>query len=89
MFLKSNVWVHFETIASLGDQPERRSVNNLMLGNSTSLSRYRYSANVKKISQYLPPCDQWLESTRCNKKCKRSRSKANDVSTGLFWVIET
>ena len=30
-----NAHVHFEIIASLGDQPERRSINYLMLGNST------------------------------------------------------
>ena len=32
---KKNVHVHFEIIASLGDQPERRLINYLMLGNST------------------------------------------------------
>ena len=31
---KRNVYVHFEIIASLGDQPERRSMNYMMLGNS-------------------------------------------------------
>ena len=29
------MYVHFEIIASLGNQPERRSMNYLMLGNST------------------------------------------------------
>jgi hypothetical protein len=51
-----NVVVHFELIASLGDQPERRSMNYLMLGNSTFSSRYGYAANVGAIWQYLPSC---------------------------------
>ena len=31
MFLERNVQVHFEIIASLGDQPERRAINKMML----------------------------------------------------------
>ena len=53
---KKNVHVHFEIIASLGDQPERRSINYLMLGNSTFFSRYRYAANVGSIWNHLPSC---------------------------------
>ena len=53
---KRNIYVHFELIASLGDQPERRSMNYLMLGNSTYLSRYRYIANVGAIWRNLPCC---------------------------------
>ena len=34
MILKRNVKVHSEIIASLADQPERRSMNKIMLGNS-------------------------------------------------------
>ena len=34
MFLKRNVKVHCEIIACLADQPERRSINKMMLGNS-------------------------------------------------------
>ena len=53
---KRNIHVHYELIASLGDQPERRSMNYLMLGNSTYLSRYRYIANVGAIWRNLPCC---------------------------------
>ena len=52
-----NLRVYFKIIASLGDQPERRSMNYIMLGNSTHSSRYGYTANVGVISRYLPPCD--------------------------------
>ena len=46
--------VNFELIASLGDQPERRSMNYLVLGNSPFSSQYGYVANVGTIWQYLP-----------------------------------
>ena len=49
-----NIHVHYELIASLGDQPERRSMNYFMLGNSTYLSRYRYIAIVVAIWRNLP-----------------------------------
>jgi len=55
---RRNVFVHFEVIASLGDQPERRSMNYMMLGNSTHSSRYGYAANIGAIAMYLPPCEK-------------------------------
>ena len=59
-----NTWVYFERITSLGDQSERRSLNSLMLGISSFLSRFRYSENVKQIAKYLPLCDKSLEYMR-------------------------
>jgi hypothetical protein len=47
---KSTVKVYFEITAFLGDQPERRSINKLMLGNSTFGARYLYAVNVKLIA---------------------------------------
>ena len=44
-----NMVVYFELIASLGDQPESRSMNYLMLENSAFSSRYGYAANVGAI----------------------------------------
>ena len=48
--------VHFEIIVPLGNQPESRSVNYLLLGNSTFSSRFGYTANSGAISHYLPVC---------------------------------
>ena len=42
MNLKKYVHVHFELIVSLGDQPERRNINYIMLGNSSFASRFRH-----------------------------------------------
>ena len=53
---KQYVTVHFEVIAFLGDQPERRAINYIMLGNSMFGARYMYSANISAISKYLPMC---------------------------------
>ena len=64
---KQDVTVHFEVIAFLGDQPERRAINYIMLGNSLFGARYMYSANILAISKYLPMC------TSCVKRCKRDK----------------
>ena len=71
MHLKRNVKVHFEIIASLADQPERRSMNKIMLGNSLFLSRFRYSGNLKKIGKFLPPCVDCLKSMRNHEQFDR------------------
>ena len=59
-----NVKVHFEIVAYLADQPERRSLNYIMLGNSKFGARFGYSADVELISEHLPMCEF------CLKKCK-------------------
>ena len=38
--------VHFELLASLGDQPERRSMNFLMGGNSKVSARFGFIGNL-------------------------------------------
>ena len=53
MKLKRHVSVHFEIIAAIGDQPERRSLNYLMLGNSTYSSRFCYTANMKEVWNFF------------------------------------
>ena len=55
---RRNMFIRFEVITSLGDQPERRSMNYMMLGNSTHSSRYGYAANIGAIAMYLPPCEK-------------------------------
>ena len=60
MLLNRNVQVHLEIIASLGDQPEKRSINKTILGNTSFISRFCYSENVKRIAQYLHPCVECL-----------------------------
>ena len=57
MNLKKYVHVHFELIMSLGDQPERRNMNYIMLGNSSFASRFRHSCNISEIQEFMPPCN--------------------------------
>ena len=59
-----NVRVHFEVIVFLADQPERRSLNYLMLGNSKFGSRFSYCADIESISEIFPMC------TDCLKRCQ-------------------
>ena len=40
MKLGCHVYVHFEIVAAIADQPERRSMNHLMLGNSMFVPRF-------------------------------------------------
>ena len=51
-----HVKVHFEIVAYLADQPERRSLNYLMLGNSRFGARFSYSADIELIAEHLPMC---------------------------------
>ena len=58
-FLKTyghNIQIHTEFIVSLNDQPERRSGNHLILGNSIYGPRWVYSCNFKAIKDILPSC---------------------------------
>ena len=71
---KRNINVHFEIIASLGDQPERRSMNYMMLGNSIFCSRFRFSANLKEIYQHMPSCNRCFT-------CLKKDVKFDNVNT--------
>ena len=64
--LQKFVNVHFEIMASLADQLERRSMNYMMLGNSTYSARFRYSCDIVSIINVLPSCDACLNNTRQN-----------------------
>ena len=45
----TNICVQFEIISSLGDQPERRSMNYLMLVNSKHSFRFRFTVNMRNM----------------------------------------
>ena len=47
------VHVHFEILASLGDQPERGETNYMMNGNSIFGARYSYTADISSFSSSL------------------------------------
>ena len=49
--------VHLELIASIQDQPERRSENNIALGNQTFSSRWGYSIDSKNLVPKIIPCE--------------------------------
>ena len=52
-YLKRNVHVYFEVIASLGDQPERREQNYLMNGNSNIFHKIQICCKFQFIAQVL------------------------------------
>ena len=54
---KSMVPVYAEFSVSLQDQPERRSANYLLGGNSTMHGRWGYSVDTVALSSVLPSCD--------------------------------
>ena len=51
-----------EMFVSLADQPERRSGNSLLAGNSNSHRRWRYAGNTQKILSTIPACKDCLSS---------------------------
>jgi hypothetical protein len=59
--MKSMVPVYAELSVSLQDQPERRSANCLLGGNSTMHGRWGYSADIVSLSSVLPSCDRCWE----------------------------
>ena len=71
--LRKNVKVIFELLASLQDQPERRSVNYIMLGNSQYTASWR--VDIAVVSSAIPACDECFKkllfgqvtSTICDK----------------------
>ena len=82
MFVKRNVRVHSETIASLGDQPERRSINKTMMENSLFISRFCHSSNEKKIANHVPPRVECLQCTRTIKYVDKSVINCENVLIG-------
>ena len=62
--LNKNVYVYFELIVCLGDQPERRSINYMVRGGGNFGSRFGYSANINQIKK-LPSCTNCLNSMMC------------------------
>ena len=70
--------MHFEILAFLGDQPERREMNYMMNGNSTFGARYLYAANIGSFASSLVSCDECEASMKCdpvffsnNKACSK------------------
>ena len=51
-------------MASLGDQPERRRIHYLILGNSDFRFRCLYTADVKSIAKNLSMCNGYLEKSK-------------------------
>ena len=47
--LNKNVYVYFELIVCLGDQPERRSINYMLGDGYNFVARFGYSANINQI----------------------------------------
>jgi hypothetical protein len=50
-----------EMFVSLGDQPEQRSGNKLMAGNSQAHTRWHVAGNHVKLRHVLPACKECLD----------------------------
>jgi hypothetical protein len=87
---KSMVPVYAELSVSLQDQPERRSSNCLLGGNSTMHGRWGYSADIVALSSVLPSCDRCFEILKKNeidistKSCIYCTNWSMDVDTSLL-----
>ena len=62
------VMVHFEIICSLRDQPERRSINYIMNGNSLYCPRYGYAYSYSEIIDSIPSCEECFNGMLSNDK---------------------
>ena len=68
------VQVYAELLVTLQDQPERRSSNYIMAGNSNYTARWKYSIPLKKLRDVIPSCDtcfRELKQGRDRKFCER------------------
>ena len=72
-YLKKDIKVYADVIVSVKDQPERRKVNGLMLGNSNIGARWGHSTSIKPFVQKLSCCDSCLKLL----KKKKELSKCN------------
>ena len=71
-------------IAFLADQPERRSLNYLMLGNSKFGVRFSHCADIESINEHLPMCKQ------CLINCQMDRdfiTKGLQCEHCLQWIL--
>ena len=53
---KNIIPLTIDVLACLGDQPERRGLNYLMLGAATHHARWRYSCNVGALAKVMRSC---------------------------------
>ncbi len=54
--LKSSIPAYLELFTTLQDQPEHRSCNNIMLGNSTYTARWGYAIDIAAVCSGVPCC---------------------------------
>ena len=59
--LNKMVRVHFEIICSLGDQPERRSINYIMDVNSLYCPKYEYACNYTEIMDIITSFEECFD----------------------------
>ena len=86
MKLKHNVTVYFEVKACLGDQPERRCINYLMLGYSKFGARFAYVADVELIANNLQMCKFCFQKCKDQQEFLESGYTYNDC---LQWDMKT
>ena len=82
--LQKIVNAHFYTTVYLADQPERRSMNYMMLKNSTYSERFRYSCDVISIINVLPSCCVCFNNTIKNVAYEHMNQSCDKC---LNWVM--
>jgi hypothetical protein len=91
--LPEEVTFSAELFLSLGDQPERRSGNKLMAGNSRSHGRWRIAADHSKLIGVLPACGRCLWVMRAADSQKTSNEGSNwmeecrECSSCTNWML--
>jgi hypothetical protein len=77
-----------EMIVSLGGQPEQRSGNKLMAGNSRAHIRWRVAGNHVKLHHVLPACKEcldWMEYANVGVGDWQGTSKECTICTN--WMV--
>lgn len=84
---KCTVHVHFELLATLQDQPERRSANHLLHGNATIAARWCVSGDHTYLYDRLRCCQSCLEVMRKRYEEAEWNLPLPDCSDCLNWDI--
>ena len=85
--VKCAVHIHFELLATLQDQPERRSANHLLHGNATLAARWGVSADHTHLIERLRCCPCCLQLMRTRYEEAEWNLPLPDCTNCLNWDI--
>ena len=85
--MKKKAALHFELIATLQDQPERRSANHIHGGGGLFAARMGVSADLKALQNVLPACSKCLETIETNYREQEWNSPIPHCTKCLNWDV--